>query len=439
VTAISVPSAVGIQAQPVARRGWPWVTTLLILIGFLLAVHDPYASQKWEEDAQNDVKQLVQEEESGRLERQVGMLLLGAVGVGLLIRRTENPWRVNPLVLFPLAMLILWAMMSAAWSPDPAISFKRVVALLCGVALALGLVRQFEMERLAEMGVVHGLTVTIIGIGVELVLWHAPSGREVYRFAGTVHPNHAGATLAMLLLCCMYLGWVKADRRFIFVAIFAIATLLLTRSRTAIAAVIVGAVIFVGLVWRPKQKVALLLGGISIVSIIVALDVAGAFSNLGQTILLDRNNADPTTLTGRTAIWEFAFDKIRDDTTRLLTGFGYGGFWTKDMVAELDSRAHFKLAEGHNAFLDLLLQGGTVGLFLYLWGLSASAISLFWQARIYKSVAAAFGLAILGFALTHHVAESGLLDATFPSLMVWTTMGIAACRTTREATMGGLR
>jgi O-antigen ligase len=439
VTAISVPSTIGFRAQPVARRGWPWFTTLLILVGFLLAVHDPYASQKWQENAQADVKQLVQDEESGRLERQIGMLLLGAVGVGLLVRRTENPWNVSPLVLLPLMMLILWAVMSAAWSPEPAISFKRVVALICGVVLAVGLVRQFEMERLAEMAFVHGLAVTLIGIVAEIVLWRSHAYTEEYRFAGTVHPNHAGATQAVLLLCCMYLGWAKSDRRFILFAFFALSMLLLTRSRTAMVSAIAGAAVFVALVWGPRQKLALFLILVSVVATTIALDVAGAFSNLEQTVLLNRANADPTTLTGRTVIWGFALEKLGDDPTRLLTGFGYGGFWTKEMVADLDSRTHFKLAEGHNAFLDLILQGGMIGLFLYLWGVVAATVSLMRQSRRLHSVAAAFALAILGFALTHHLAESGLLEATFPSLMLWMALAVAAFRMPRKTVMGGMR
>jgi O-antigen ligase len=444
VTAISVQpkvagTAVDFRAVAAKRRGWPWVTTLLITIGFFMAVHELYASQEWQENAQNDVKQLVQDEESGRPIRQAGVLLLGTVGFVLLVRKTEHPWQVNPLVLLPLVMLILWAVISASWSPDPAISFKRVVALLCGITLAAGLVRQFEMERIAEIALVNSLIVAVVGVVVELLLSRPYGTNEEYRFAGTIHPNHQGAYAAIMLLSSMYLGWMKRDRRFWFFALIAIAVLLATKSRTALAAVIVGATVFIALVWKPRQKVTIFLVAFCLVAVTFMLDVAGAFQNLEQTVLLDRQNADPTTLTGRTVIWEFAFDKIRDDSTRMLAGFGYGGFWTKDMVAELDSRAHFKLAEGHNAFLDLLLECGVVGLFFYLWALFASGVALFSRARAQKSVAAAFGVSILMFAVIHHFAESGLLDVTFPSLMVWTAMAIAAFRAPMPEKIGWRR
>jgi exopolysaccharide production protein ExoQ len=443
VTAITLQPVSTYPALAQHRRSWPWFTTFLILVGFFFGAQDPYASQKWQENAQGDVKTLVQDEETGRPERQAGLLLLGAVGFVLLIRRTENPWRPNPVVLFPLVMLVLWSVMSAAWSPDPAISFKRVVALMCGVVLAVGLVRQFEMERLTEMAVVHCVAVAVIGIIVELILWRPYGPNDEYRFAGTVHPNHAGAYAALLILSSMYLGRLKSDKRFIFLAIFAAVILFLTKSRTALAAVIVGAAIFISLGWTARKKFALLLVGISIVVAITALDMVGTFSHLEETVLLDRQNADPTTLTGRTTIWAFAFDRIKDDSTRMLTGFGYGGFWTKDTVAALDARAHFKLSEGHNAYLDLLLQVGSVGLFLYLWGLFAGGISMFRRARRNRSLAAAFGVAVIGFAFTHHIAESGLLDPTFPSLMLWTTLALAAFRPptdTRPALMrkGGI-
>jgi exopolysaccharide production protein ExoQ len=344
-----------------------------------------------------------------------------------------------------LVMLIVWAVLSASWSPDPAISFKRVVAFLCGIVLLVGLVRQFEMERLAEMTVVHAMAAAFIGLVVELVLKRPPALlQEEYRFAGTVHPNHQGVYAAVMLLCCMYLGWIKSDRRFFILAFISIVILLATKSRTALAAVIVGGAVFVTLVWSPRQRLVTFMVLSTVIVGTWMLDMAGAFTNLEQTVLLDRHNADPTTLTGRTVIWEFAIDKIRDDSTRIITGFGYGGFWTKDMVAELDSRAHFKLAEGHNAFLDLFLQGGMVASFLYFWGFFTAGALLLKRARRQKSIASAFGVSLLAFAFIHYIAESGLLDVTYPSIMCWVPLAIAAFRPPTDgvpiaARIGGVR
>lgn len=410
------------------RAAWPWTTTLLISLAFFLAVHDVRASQKWQKLAKGEVAALGAEESEGRLSRQLGFLLLGAVGAVLLISGRGRPMRPAPLLAFSLAMVLIWALLSAVWSADVEVTLKRQIVLVCMLVAALGLIRRFEIDRLAEIGFVSALLMMIIGIAADALLAHRGSSREEYRFAGTLHPNHAGINAALLLMCSLFLAHHRADRRFLFVAAAAVAVLLLTKSRTALGATIAGAAVFVVLAWPPRKKLALFIVLLVGLSLAAALTAADLFSHLNETLLLNRQGSDPTTLTGRTMIWDFALSHVREDWGRLLAGFGYGGFWTKGMSQALSQRAHFSLSEGHNAYLDVLLQLGAVGLFFYLCAvLGALGISLA-AVRRSASATAAFAVALLVFTVVHHIAESAMTAPTFPTLILWTVVGSAALR-----------
>ena len=119
----------------------------------------------------------------------------------------------------------------------------------------------------------------------------------------------------------------------------------------------------------------------------------------------------------------------------MLAGFGYGGFWTKETAQALSERAHFALAEGHNAYLDVMLQLGLIGLVLYLCCILGTLKSWISIARQYSSAQAAFAVGVICFALNHHLAESALIAPTFPTLVLWSVIGMAAFQRDATASM----
>ena len=104
---------------------------------------------------------------NGRLSRQLGFVLLRAVGLALLLRRSDRTIRPDLTILFPLGMVTLWAMMSIAWSADPAITLKRQIILVFTLLAVLGLVKQFDIKMLAEMAFAITLGVVLIGVAAE--------------------------------------------------------------------------------------------------------------------------------------------------------------------------------------------------------------------------------------------------------------------------------
>jgi O-antigen ligase len=80
---------------------------------------------------------------------------------------------------------------------------------------------------------------------------------------------------------------------------------------------------------------------------------------------------------------------------------------------------HFALAEGHNAYLDVTLQLGLVGLMLYL--ICILGTLRYWTASAFRSgsIEAAMAVGLLCFTLNHHIAESAMTAPTFPTLILW--------------------
>jgi O-antigen ligase len=405
-----------------------WLTNLAIFLAFFLAVHEFDASQHWLKTDRGELASLKQDEASGHATRQIGFILLGAIGITLLLRPADAALYPNPLLMFPLAMLLLWTFSSAIWSADPALTLKRQVILLCMLLAAVGFIKQFSITELAEIVVVQTLAVIAIGILAELILHPILSVSDSeYRFAGTLHPNHMGIHASLLLLGSIFLAQYRRDRRFYLLAAIAIITLLMTKSRTALFSAIVASLVYVILAYPAKRLILAI--GISLAgAATMAISATGIFSDLGQTVLMNRGTSDPTTLTGRTMIWQFALARVTDDWGRILTGFGYGGFWTPQTADALSERAKFALSEGHNGYLDLMLQLGIPGLGLYLWCIIGTLCVWIAIARRSLIPHAAFAAALVCFALNHHLAESALTAPSFPTLVLWCVIGSAAMR-----------
>jgi O-antigen ligase len=111
--------------------------------------------------------------------------------------------------------------------------------------------------------------------------------------------------------------------------------------------------------WKPLPR-RFAVGAIALAALLAVYYVA---TNLEPvTAALDK---DPH-LTGRTDLWGYAIDCIRD---KPLLGYGYEAFWTYDSVParrireaiNWDSAPH-----AHNGYIDLTLGVGIIGLLAYL-------------------------------------------------------------------------
>jgi hypothetical protein len=177
-----------------------------------------------------------------------------------------------PLVLAvgAIALFALWALLSARWSHAPAralMEADRALLYALGVALA-GLAGTLaRVRRAAQAALVAALTIASIGGLITRVLpdlWPTPAGMEADRLSYPVgYWNAAGMIGALAAIGCLHLAADGGRRRAVrTVAAAAVplvaATVVLTFSRGAIAAGVVGVVVALVLARTPGTAAALL-------------------------------------------------------------------------------------------------------------------------------------------------------------------------------------
>ena len=121
-------------------------------------------------------------------------------------------------------------------------------------------------------------------------------------------------------------------------------------------------------------------------------NVASLTSSLGRD----------TTLTGRTGIWAGLLPVIERQP---ILGYGFGSFWTTKRA-----RIH-EINEAHNGYIDVLLEIGYVGLFLFTMFLLSSCPTGPW-ALVHNFDWASLLLCFLIMAVIHNVAETSINSFT---------------------------
>jgi O-antigen ligase len=193
--------------------------------------------------------------------------------------------------------------------------------------------------------------------------------------------------------------------------------LLATETRGATAGALVGSVLVVWLRASGKRRVDLLVG-FTLAGVFAAVLASGAiasFVSRGET------TQQLATLNSRTELWTLAFQKLRD---RPMFGYGLGG--TRGLF--LDT---IGLGGGHNAFVNVLVDQGVVGLLGFVVLLAAVLVT---GVRVYRSAArralpgvrsdAALVLGLFAFLLTNSITVEGLgAPANVSSVLLFALIG----------------
>lgn len=301
----------------------------------------------------------------GNLQRRLAFALLGAFGCAAwCLRGAGHVWRPT---VGGLALLAYfgWCFSSILWADDPGMTLRRFGVLGFFFLAMLGMSKQFTSREL--LWIVMGVTTAhlVWGVLVELRLGTFHPSDPEYRFAGTVHPNTQGIQCAALCLACFCVlrdiqrGRWRVWLLFLVAAIF----LFLTRSRTSCAAT--GLALM--LLWLPRAprwiKATVLIGpplAVSCALLAIFLMDLGAGDKIDDLLLMGRAE-EAGTLTGRVPLWQELAPYARE---RLLTGYGYGGFWNPQRTRLISESQGWQIAHSHSAYYETMLNLGIVGLFL---------------------------------------------------------------------------
>jgi exopolysaccharide production protein ExoQ len=409
----------------------PWQTGLVLFVLFGAACWAWDASQRWYETAAGDVDALANRISEGTMNRQIAFALMGVYGIGMLMIPAARSMRLKLLVAYPAIVFVGWAMLSVVWSADASQTVKRLVVLFAMLSLILAVIRRYDLREIAQLGLISAGLTMLVGIGNEarILLTDMPD-LGLWRFGGTMHPNHAGLNAAIVMLTSLYL--FRFNKNKLFVLTFGIGTgvLLLTKSRTALMATATACAAFLLLATSASRVVWAGLIGAWLVAAVMWLSSMNALSsgNLKSVVAMGREDvkeADVTKLTGRTDIWKFSVTHAAKQPTRLLVGYGYESFWTAENARAVSEVVNFKISEGHSAYLEWFLELGVVGAALYLFVYLASLMRWARAARMLGSPSAALAAAALIGAMLHGVSESSTGDANLPTFFIYAAIASA--------------
>lgn len=310
----------------------------------------------------------------GSISRIAGLAAFAVAAIALLQRRVLRP---PNLVLVLGSLFVGWNAASWFWSLDRAATLTRAVTLIQVWAMlwliwefARGAARQRQLMAVYLAGAVAGA-----GIGIARFAMHLETYYRRYAATG-FDPNDFGLLLALSLPMSLYLGFgSRGWRRWLCygAAAVVIAAILLTASRTALLASF-AAFAFLAGTWRSGtvfHRVASLALWVYLVLGLFAFAPAPSRDRLATI----PREVTQGSINSRKQIWKSG---ARVWLQHPITGVGAGAY-PEAVRPQLGTPAvQGARYVAHNTFLSVLVEGGVVGLALWL-ALLGCLIAFLWM------------------------------------------------------------
>ena len=349
-------------------------------------------------------------------------VLLGGLGMYFLFYTPRNNLRWGGMILFAFLMYFSYLTISIAWSVNVRVTFQKLIVFGMMSVAAYGLARRLSLQDLAKVFSMVCLCYIFGGLVIEIALGNFKPYLPDYRFVGTCHPN---SLAAYGTVCCLAAPvFTKRGESLSYLTISMVAigiiVLLATKSRTTLAGLMFAVLSTRFITFKPKNRifgVSLMLLLFVLFGIFLSVSRSSTWSTMGDTMAMGRTE-DVGSLTGRLPLWEELGTSIQK---RPVFGHGYLAYWEKDRIEYLSDVLGWEIPHGHNMYLDLLLDGGVVGLSLFLFYLLVSLFVSFSRYLKYRDIGVAFVFGMLLFALIHGSGESLFKLPTYLLFIILTT------------------
>lgn len=331
--------------------------------------------------------------------------------------RWTFPWELTPL---PLAILLLYALLSVAWSPAPFVSFKRVVELIGVLIVAVAIMRRMPQDHdILDLLPAPTAAFLLLGLLLAVVAPGFAFDSDHALKAMTAQKNSWGefSLLASIVFLIIVLQGGRRLGLKSLMLLLCVISLFASRSMTSILSFL--ALFGIALVWllaARARAVGWLLIGFAASAVLLAL--------LGYTVvngqlpfhrlleLFFQITGKTPTLTGRTFLWQLMADQIH---LHPWLGIGYGGFWVDKGDAVKAVIMHLDWGppnQAHNGYIDVVNDLGFLGAALLLIVFARHILNM---AALYhrgQGRLAAFHAALLFSALIINYAESSFIRTT---------------------------
>lgn len=306
----------------------------------------------------------------------LNVLKAGAVATALLIVMVTRPRRVFPLSVpeWFLAGYVVVAFTSAVWSVNAKVTTfaaaQLALAYLCVLLLARlrPSIHAITRDIAAAMYVLVLSTVAGLllvpdrAFGVDVV--DVPRLQGVFPQISTNLLGFVAAVAVVMLIANVGPRWARYPVVRWSLVVASTVVLLLSRTRSAIGLLLIGAVLL--LIWMHRWRLALVaipvVLGVAYLSSGVVAGVVVPFLRRGQT------TEQLVTLTGRTSIWDAALTSWRQQP---LTGYG---FYAGHRIGPLIGDRGFEVSNFDSTWIETLYDVGVIGFI----PLAAAAVASLW-------------------------------------------------------------
>ncbi|MCA9187542.1 MAG: hypothetical protein KDA99_18065, partial [Planctomycetales bacterium] len=234
------------EQRPITLIGgaaW-WMFGLALVV---IATTYFWADHRWETSTMPEFAAEVEEMSAstggGHIWRRFGFIMLAGMGGVLVAWPNGNRVRIHGLLPWFVLALFAYSIASVTWSLEPAITLRRVLVLVFCFIGAIGVARTLGPRQVCLLCLLLPSWFLMLGVVAELAHGTFRPWVGEYRFAGTMHPNAQGYHLAIAFLAANSLRKQAGGYTGILLVwmVVMFSFLVMTKSRTAVGAAVLGA------------------------------------------------------------------------------------------------------------------------------------------------------------------------------------------------------
>ena len=271
--------------------------------------------------------------------------------------RTTRIARINRVLPLAAASLLL---ISVLWSLDPRVTLTQGTAYFFVVLGAIGLAEALDGDTLME-SVALICALSAVASVVQFFVFPEPGDfRGIF-----LQKNVLGQVMAGGVLAALHATRSKGGRRFRYICIIALCTIVAFMSKSATSCLTI--VVFFSLDILGRLYLRGASGRIISTCLAIICVPMAIFFVMNADSIFDLLGKDRT-LSGRTVIWPYVIDSIGE---KPVLGWGYDAFWSplNPVSYQIGNALRVLVPNSHNTILELLLGIGFVGtsFFIFLW------------------------------------------------------------------------